>query len=273
MSEHNLVSTGDGIKCKRFLIHSLKSEIDERSMECCSYVNMICDYHKRAEAGKIGQSRSGMFGLRSGNSRLEIDCFYLHLHRVVLYEEENYFSLFNEKMVEHLTAEQAEGGSMDASEENANLIKSLNVTNWEVPSINFLIKLAAILGRTTDRALSKHYSRLYEERLRQVGVRFHFQPDHIVTFEAGSRGTKLPMVYMNDLDSHLIPMLHHILELNAKDAPNVLPFTSNNKNGVGANNGLGQNLSAEFLDRIGLLQNLQRAVTFELVFDIAVDLP
>lgn len=218
-----------------------------------------------------------MFGLRSGNSRLEMDCFYLHLHRVVLYEEENYFSLFNEKMVEHLT-EQAEGqsigqGENDPAGENANLIKSLNVTNWEVPSINFLIKLAALLGRIVDRALSKHYSRLYEERLRQIGVRFHFQPDHIVTFEAGSRGTKLPMVYMNDLDTHLIPMLHHILELNAKDAPNVMPFTSNNKNGVGPNNGLGQNLNAEFLDRIGLLQNLQHSLTFELVFDIAVDLP
>ena len=164
-----------------------------------------------------------------------------------------------------VAAEPRPAGSADGDE---NLIKSLNVSNWEVPSINFLIKLAALLGRIVDRSLNKHYSRLYEDNLRQIGVRFHFQPDHIVTFEAGSRGTKLPMVYMNELDMNLIPMLHHILELNAKDAPNVMPFTSNSKNG-----GVGQNLNAEFLDRIGLLQNQNRTISFELIFDVVVDLP
>lgn len=259
----------------------MKSEIDEKPLGQCSYVNMICDYHKRSDPSKLGQSSSssrGMFGLRSSSSaRLEMDCFYLHLHRVVLLEEENYFSLFNDKMVHTMKHEDDGGqGGVDPTDENANLIKSLNVTNWEVPSINFLIKLAALLGRIVDRALSRHYSKLYEERLRQVGVRFQFDRDQIVTYEAGSCGTKLPMAFMNDLDNHLIPMLHHILELTAKDAPNVMQYTSNNSNNNNKGNGLnglGHNLNAEFLDRISLLQNLQRSVTFELVFDIVVDLP
>lgn len=235
---------------------------------------MLCDYHKRTDASKTGQSGSssrGMFGLRSSNARLEMDCFYLHLHRVVLLEEENYFGLFNEKMVRGHVVTQEEGGesSEDVPDENANLIKSLNVTNWEVPSINFLIKLSALLGRIVDRALSRHYSKLYEERLRQIGVRFQFDRDQIVTYEAGSCGTKLPMAFMNDLDNHLIPMLHHILEL--RDAPNVaMQYTTNARSGL---SGLGYNLNAEFLDRINLLQNLQRSITFELVFDIVVDLP
>lgn len=195
---------------------------------------------------------------------------------MILLEEENYFALFNEKMAplinhHHESPEDEEGGDSAGvnTDENANLIKSLNVSNWEVPSINFLIKLSALLGRIVDRALSKHYSRLHDEKLRQIGVRFNFQPDHIVTYEAGSCGTKLPIVFLTDLDSHLIPMLHQILELNAKDAPSVMPFT---KNGLAAN-ALGDNLNAEFLDRISLLQNLQRGITFELVFDIVIDLP
>lgn len=227
---------------------------------------MLCDYHKRTDASKTGQSGSssrGMFGLRSSNARLEMDCFYLHLHRVVLLEEENYFGLFNEKMVRGHVATQEEGND-DVTDENANLIKSLNVTNWEVPSINFLIKLSALLGRIVDRALSRHYSKLYAERLREIGVRFQFDRDQIVTYEAGSCGTKLPMAFMNDLDNHLIPMLHHILEL--RDVPN------NVRSGLGLS-GLGHNLNAEFLDRINLLQNLQRSITFELVFNIVVDLP
>lgn len=246
---------------------------------------MICDYYKRSEPGKATSQSSRMFGLRSGNSRLEMDCFYLHLHRVVLLEEENYFSLFNEKIIrvaqeameDHSEEEVSGGGgassaSAGGTDENANLIKSLNVSNWEVPSINFLIKLASLLGRFVDKALNKHYSKLYDEKLRQIGVRFQFDRDQIATYEAGSRGTKLPMAFMNELDSQLIPMLHHILELNKKDAPNLLQY--NNKNGVGGGvNSLGHNLNAEFLDRINLLQNLQRGITFELVFDIVVDLP
>lgn len=248
---------------------SLKSEIDEKRLDNLSFVNMICDYHKKAEPGKPGQSSrgaSGMFGLRS-NSKLEMDCFYLHLHKVVLLNEENYFALFNDKMVQ--MPEGDESGTVDA---NANLIKSLNVSNWEVPSINFLIKLSALLGRIVDRALSKHYAKLYEEKLRTIGVRFHFEPEQIVTYEAGSLGTKLAMSFMNDMDTNLIPMLHHILELNAKDTPNVVQYSNKNSGGSGINS-LGHNLNAEFLDRINLLQNLQRGVSFELCFDILIDLP
>lgn len=254
----------------------LKSEIDERSLEKCSYVNMICDYYKRPEAGKSPGQSSRMFGLRSGNTRLEMDCFYLHLHKVCLLDAENYFGLFNEKMVTRVENENSEtaggsGANGDSVDENSNLIRSLNVSNWEVPSINFLVKLAALLGRYVDKALNKHYYKLYEERLRRIGVRIQFDRDHLVTYEAGSRGTKLPMVFMNDLDSQLIPTLHHILELNKKDAPSVMQY--NNKNGAGGGNGLGQNLNVEFLERINLLQNLQRSVTFEMVFDVVVDLP
>lgn len=208
---------------------------------------------------------SRIFGLRSGASRLEMDCFYLHLHRVILLDEENYFSLFNDKMLP-AGSDANEQGSSDV---DAQLIKSLNVTNWEIPSIHFLVKLSALLGRYVDKALNKHYSKLYEEKLRQIGVRFQFDRDQIVTYEAGSRGTKLPMVFMNELDNHLIPMLHQILELNKKDAPNLMQY-----NGVvGGVNGLGHNLNAEFWDRISCLQNLEKGVSFELLFDIVVDLP
>lgn len=228
---------------------------------------MVCDYNSRREPSKSPGQSSRMFGLRSGNSRLEMDCFYLHMHRVVLIGEDNYFALFNDKMV--LVAERGEGaeGESASTDENANLIKSLNVNNWEVPSINFLVKLSALLGRFVDKALHRHYSKLYDEKLRQIGVRFQFDRDQIVTYEAGSRGTKLPMPFMNDLDSQLIPMMHHILDLNKKDAPNLMQYGDSHKNG------LGHNLNAEFLDRINLLQNLQRPVTFELVFDVVVDLP
>lgn len=236
---------------------------------------MICEYYSRRDTTKApGQSR--MFGLRSGNSRLEMDCFYLHLHRVVLIGEENYFAIFNDKMMvtlaeEHQSEEEEGGGGATGStDENANLIRSLNVNNWEVPSMNFLVKLAALLGRYVDKALHRHYSKLYDEKLRQIGVRFQFDRDQIVTYEAGSRGTKLPMVIMNDLDSQLVPMMHHLLDLNKKDAPNLMQYGNSNGEGI---NSLGHNLNAEFLDRINLLQNLQRPITFELVFDIVVDLP
>lgn len=237
-------------------------------------MNMICDYYSRRESSKSPGQSSRMFGLRSGNSRLEMDCFYLHMHRVVLIGEDNYFALFNDKMV--LAADRGEGGaegeSAASTDENANLIKSLNVNNWEVPSMNFLVKLSALLGRFVDKALHRHYSKLYDEKLRQIGVRFQFDRDQMVTYEAGSRGTKLPMAFMNDLDSQLIPMMHHILDLNKKDAPNLMQYGESHKNG-GVGGGLGHNLNAEFLDRINLLQNLQRPVTFELVFDVVVDLP
>lgn len=239
-------------------------------------MNLICDYHRRAEAGKPTGQTSRMFGLRSGGaSRLEMDCFYLHLHRVILLEQDNYFALFNDKMLPSATTIDDAGRSdigSGGSGADADLIKSLNVTNWEVPSINFLLKLSVYIGRYVDKALHKHYYKLYEENLRQIGVRFQFDRDQIVTYEAGSRGTKLPMAFMNDLDNQLIPMLHHLLELNKKDTPNLVQY--GNKASVGGGvNSLGHNLNAEFLDRINLLHNLERGVSFELLFDIVVDMP
>ena len=233
------------------------------------------------EPGKSSGQSSRIFGLRTGATRLEMDCFYLHLHRVVLLEEENYFALFNDKMVisQHHAGDSEEDSAAGASDhgttdENANLIKSLNVSNWEAPSINFLVKLSALLGRFVDKALSKHYAKLYDEKLRQIGVRFHFDRDHIVTYEAGSGGTKLPMVFMNELDNQLIPMLHHILELNKKDAPSMTQYGTSKSGGSGGGMGsVGHNLNAEFLDRINLLQNLERGFVFELQFDVVVDMP
>lgn len=256
-----------------FYIFSSKSEIDEQSLESCSYVNLICDYFNRAEHVKSSGHSTRLFGLRRGTARLELDCFYLHLHRVVLLDE-NYFALFNEKLipVQSQNTHGEDASDADMTDKNANLIKSLNVSNWEVPSINFLLKLAALLGHYVDKALSKHYSKLYNERLQRIGVRFHFDRDQIVTYEAGSSGTKLPMVFMNDLDSQLIPMLHHILELDKKDAPSLMQYNPKKVVGSGLNS-LGHNLNAEFLDRINLLQNLQRSISFELEFEIVVDLP
>lgn len=192
----------------------------------------------------------------------------MHLNHIVLLEENSFFSLFNKK-IEIPDDNVSLGDNID----DANLIKSLNVTNWEVPSVNFMVKLAVLLGRIIDRALSKHLTKLYFEKYRRLAVRFHFDPDQIVTYEAGGLGTKLPLSYMNDLDMELIPVLHHIiLESNSKGGGSTAATIDTSNTTANVNN-IGHNLTAEFLGKIHLLQNIRHTITFELVFDILVDLP
>lgn len=214
----------------------------------------------------------------SSQKESELENYYLHFQEIYLIDEPNYFYLFNGKMLNrpddsaNLPNGEQQTESLNPSLENANLIKFLNVNNWEISSINFLIKLASVLARTIHKALSKSYAQMYGENVRRFSVRFKFEADQMVSYEAGSSGTKLATSYMNDLDMELIPMLHALLQLQPKSGS----FPSRLMDGADASSRnnvlLGKHLNSEFVDKLHLLQNLQHAVTFELVLNILLDI-
>ncbi|XP_073812365.1 smad anchor for receptor activation [Musca autumnalis] len=65
------------------------------------------------------------------------------------------------------------------------------------------------IARSTSMALVPFLDLLVASKSTKIGLRATLHQDN-VCYEAGARGSKLPPLYMNALDNHLIPTLHGI---------------------------------------------------------------
>lgn len=70
-------------------------------------------------------------------------------------------------------------------------------------------RLSETIAKATCDALVKHVDQLVINDFMKIGLRTTLQADNVSYF-AGSKGSKLPSVYMNSLDNELIPILHKI---------------------------------------------------------------
>ncbi|KAJ9579078.1 hypothetical protein L9F63_024809 [Diploptera punctata] len=68
-------------------------------------------------------------------------------------------------------------------------------------------RLSESLARATCLALTKLLDLLAQAGLTQLAVRATVHPEN-VGYEAGSKGEKLPPIYMDSLDNELVPVLH-----------------------------------------------------------------
>jgi len=68
-------------------------------------------------------------------------------------------------------------------------------------------RLAETLAQACCLALTVHLDSLKMAALTKIGLRATIDTEN-VGYEVGSRGTKLPTMYMSDLDSSLVPVIH-----------------------------------------------------------------
>ncbi|XP_066996678.2 zinc finger FYVE domain-containing protein 16 [Anabrus simplex] len=81
-------------------------------------------------------------------------------------------------------------------------------------------RLSESLARATCLALVNYLDLLAQAGLTKIAVRANIHPEN-VGYEAGSRGEKLPPIYMKSLDNELVPVLHKAASM-APESPPVL---------------------------------------------------
>ncbi|CAG0897644.1 unnamed protein product [Darwinula stevensoni] len=81
-------------------------------------------------------------------------------------------------------------------------------------------RVAEALARGLCMALTMHLDDLKRQGFSRIGLRATIDVEN-VSYEAGSNEKKLPGMYMNDLDSELIPVIHRAASMN-EDGPLIL---------------------------------------------------
>ncbi|PNF19407.1 Zinc finger FYVE domain-containing protein 9 [Cryptotermes secundus] len=82
-------------------------------------------------------------------------------------------------------------------------------------------RLSESLARATCLALIKLLDLLAQAGLTKLGVRATVHPEN-VGYEAGSKGEKLPPIYMDSLDNELVPVLHKAASMSQDNSGAVL---------------------------------------------------
>ncbi|XP_013119149.2 zinc finger FYVE domain-containing protein 9 [Stomoxys calcitrans] len=84
-----------------------------------------------------------------------------------------------------------------------------NSSTLSASTTSDVTRMTEQIARSTSMALVPFLDLLAASKSTKIGLRATLHQDN-VCYEAGARGSKLPPLYMNALDNHLIPTLHDI---------------------------------------------------------------
>ncbi|XP_075167153.1 zinc finger FYVE domain-containing protein 9-like [Haematobia irritans] len=84
-----------------------------------------------------------------------------------------------------------------------------NSSTLSVSTTSDVTRMTEQIARSTSMALVPFLDLLAASKNTKIGLRATLHQDN-VCYEAGARGSKLPPLYMNALDNHLVPTLHDI---------------------------------------------------------------
>ncbi|XP_061387743.1 zinc finger FYVE domain-containing protein 9 [Musca vetustissima] len=84
-----------------------------------------------------------------------------------------------------------------------------NSSTLSAETTSDVTRMTEQIARSTSMALVPFLDLLVASKSTKIGLRATLHQDN-VCYEAGARGSKLPPLYMNALDNHLIPTLHGI---------------------------------------------------------------